>query len=74
MKSAKKRKKQNQKSVFCVVCKDPYVKYTEEVEKWIQCDRCLGMCMKSGCPHPICASGKDPRCCWYDGVFSNLSK
>lgn len=27
----------------------------------------LVCCMKSGCPHPICASGKDPRCCWYDG-------
>ena len=46
---AKKREEKNQRSVFCLVCKDPYIKYTEEIEKWIQCDVC------NGWVHFVCA-------------------
>ena len=40
--------------VYCGVCHQPYVEFTDEVELWIQCDICSAWC------HFICV-GLDPR-------------
>ena len=31
---------QDYEQAYCVLCHSPYVDFTEEVEKWIQCDNC----------------------------------
>ena len=51
-KAAKTRRKKagEAQTVFCRVCRDPYVEYTKEVERWIQCDVCQGWA------HFVCAS------------------
>ena len=40
--------------VYCGVCHQTYVEFTDEVELWIQCDICLAWC------HFVCV-GLDPR-------------
>ena len=40
-----KQEKQREEMVYCGVCHQPYVKFTDEVELWIQCDICLAWCL-----------------------------
>ena len=45
-KAAKSRKEKkaakDEDQVFCIVCREPFVEFTQHVQSWIQCDCCNG--------------------------------
>ena len=53
-KQEKQSTESREEMVYCGVCHQPYVEFTDEVELWIQCDICLAWC------HFVCV-GLDPR-------------